>query len=126
MRHLIAQKRFKLNGMPQYWEIYVWDSNRALERLVEQKNGICDTPVVGVTIPEEGNGLRLGEIHFSVTSWTDKVVAHETEHATLHVMRVFGVSTADSIPNEERICYMHARLFHDVYSWLWDVTEGKR
>ena len=125
-KHLIAQKQFRVNGLPQYWDVCIWDTNRALKGVLERNNSIVENEVLGVTIPSEGNGGCLGEIHFCMTSWNDKVVAHEIEHATLHTMRVFGISTDDSIPNEERVCYMHARLFHEVYSWLWAVTEGER
>lgn len=122
--HLVARKRFNLNGISHYFEVFVWGSSKALQLHAEAVLGQCDSPIFGMTIPEEGNGRRLGEIHFSITTWNDKIVAHEIEHATLHVMRVFDIKTNDSIPNEERVCYMHGKLFHQVYRWLWYISEG--
>lgn len=128
LSRVLARKKFYVENGTQYYDVFLWDSKDALQRDYECRKGKCSDSVLGVTCPapyKDGTMPDfLGEIHFAAPSWNLEVVAHECLHATLHALRVYEIDLLDgNMDEEERICYLHGKLFEDVYRWLWNMKE---
>ena len=96
----------------------------------------CDRRTIGLTCPAPytilPDGTRrlpriLGEMHFARGTWDTEVVAHEAMHATVNFILCNGLENdMAETEQQERICYMHGKLFDALYRFLWKNDPVKK
>jgi len=114
------------------WHVILWSNLNALQSEMACRGKKCEQRTVGLTCPapyilaKDGSKRVprvLGEIHFAKGEWNTEVVAHEVMHATANFLLIHEelLQELEEIDPQERVCYMHGRLFDAVYRFLWEA-----
>lgn len=118
------------------WHVVLWSNPDALQREMACRVDGCDRRTVGLTCPAPytilPDGTRrlpriLGEMHFARGTWDTEVVAHEAMHATVNFILCNGLENdMAETEQQERLCYMHGKLFDALYRFLWKNDPVKK
>lgn len=131
---IVATMRLSASRKPYYYTVVLWESIEDLKDYFE-----VDDETLAMTCFEPwyidddtGNvyiNPKLGEVHYARGSWNVNVVAHETQHAIIHRMRLVWppahlVLLDEYAEQEEEIAYETGNWVERTHTFLWENDPG--